>query len=172
MNAVTAFAPNLDWITPSLAVGGAFPSAEAGRLARETKVRAVVDLRAEAAHEPQALAACGLSLLHLPTEDHMAVAQEDLDAGVAFARAFLAQGEKVLIHCREGVGRSALLALCVLVDWGMAPMDALTLAKDRRWQVSPSPAQYHAWAAWLRRRGAAVPRFEAFAGVAYRHIED
>lgn len=163
-------APNLDWITPLLAVGGDFPSAEAGRLAREMEIEAVVDLRAEAAHAPEPLAACGLSLMHLPTEDHMAVAQEDLDAGVAFVRGFLARGRKVLIHCREGVGRSALLALCVLVDRDMAPMEALNLAKDRRWQVSPSPAQYQAWATWLGRRGLSVPSFQAFAAVAYRHI--
>lgn len=130
-------------------------------------VRAVVDLRAEAADDPRALAAAGIAFLHLPTPDHHAVAPADLDHGVAFVRA--AKG-RALVHCREGVGRSALLAVCVLVDGGRAPMDALSLAKDRRWQVSPSPAQYEAWAAWLRERALAAPTFEAFAAVAYRHL--
>jgi len=33
----------------------------------------------------------------------------------------LAQGEKVAIHCRQGVGRAALLAACVLTASGVNP---------------------------------------------------
>jgi hypothetical protein len=60
--------------------------------------------------------------------------------------------------------------LCVLVDRGRAPIEALALAKDRRPAVSPSPAQYEAWASWLRRRGHAPPAFDAFGAIAYRHL--
>lgn len=164
------WSPNLNWITPDLAVGGCFEPWEAERVASELGVRAVIDLRAEAQPDTEALARHGLVLLHLPTQDHCAVDQAALDQGAAFARGFLGRRERVLIHCREGVGRSALLALCVLVDGGMAPLEALTLAKDRRWQVSPSPAQYEAWATWLRRRNIEPPDFEAFKAVAYRHL--
>ena len=82
------------------------------------------------------------------------------------------RGECVLVHCQEGVGRSALLALCVLVDQGLAPLDALRTAKDARWQVSPNQEQYEAWAEWLARRGQAAPDFDAFAAIAYRHLPD
>lgn len=163
--------PNLDWITDRLAVGGAFATVLAERLAAEMGVRAIVDLRAEAAHETGVIEACGIALLSLPTGDHCAAPQAALDQGVAFARGFMDRGEKVLVHCREGVGRSALLALCILADEGREPLEALRLAKDRRWQVSPSPAQYEAWATWLRRRGIAAPDFEAFKQVAYRHLQ-
>ncbi len=64
----------------------------------------------------------------------------------------------MLIHCQHGIGRSALLALCVLVDQGWQPLDALTHAKDRRAQVSPSRSQYEGWAAWLRARGKSTRR--------------
>jgi hypothetical protein len=41
-----------------------------------------------------------------------------------------------------------------------------------RWLVSPSPAQYQAWVAWLARRNprAAVPDFDAVKALAYRHL--
>jgi protein-tyrosine phosphatase len=90
--------------------------------------------------------------------------------GVAFARDRLDAGEKVLIHCEHGIGRSALLALCVLVDGGMEPMEAVRLAKDRRERFSPNLAQYAAWDAWLRGRGLEPPPFDDFAAVAYRHL--
>ena len=161
---------NLSWITPRLAVGGSFPAADAERLARGFEVSVVVDLRAEACDDEAVLKRHGLTLLHLPTEDHCAVSPQMLAEGVAFVTERLARGEKVLVHCEHGIGRSALLALCVLVAQGLSPEGALRLAKDRRERVSPSPAQYEAWAAWLREQELEPPDFDAFAAVAYRHL--
>ncbi|HVL70933.1 MAG TPA: dual specificity protein phosphatase family protein [Beijerinckiaceae bacterium] len=169
--------PNLSWITPCLAVGGSFPAGRAAHLADALAIRAVIDARLEACDDPQELFRCGIAFLHLPTQDHCALTPEALDAGVAFAGRHLDRDERVLIHCEHGIGRSATLALCVLVDRGLAPLDALALAKDRRALVSPSPAQYEAWRAWLEAHreacGAAwdVPHFDAFKAIAYRHLE-
>jgi hypothetical protein len=64
----------------------------------------------------------------------------------------------------------------VLVDTGHAPIDALALAKQRRGCVSPSPAQFEAWAAWLSARRTersatwSVPTFDEFKAIAYRHL--
>jgi protein-tyrosine phosphatase len=161
---------NLSWITPELAVGGSFAIERAEALARDFGVSAVVDLRAEACDDEAVLRRCGVTLLHLPTEDHCAVSKPMLAEGVAFVRARLDTGERVLVHCEHGIGRSALLALCVLVDGGLRPLDALRRAKDARELLSPSSAQYEAWAAWLRARGLEPPPFDAFAAVAYRHL--
>lgn len=167
---MTAAPLNLSWITPELAVGGSFPSERAEELASALGIAAVVDLRAEACDDEAVLRRCGLALLHLPTEDRCAISQEMLTDGVRFAAERLDRGEKVLLHCEHGLGRSALIALCVLVDRGLAPMEALRLAKDAREVVSPSPPQYEAWAQWLRARGLEPPPFNEFAAVAYRHL--
>jgi protein-tyrosine phosphatase len=111
-----------------------------------------------------------IAFLHLPTDDHCAITDDMLRDGVEFATHHLAAGHRTLVHCEHGIGRSALLALCILVEHGHAPIDALALAKDRRARVSPSPAQYEAWAIWLRRRGLDVPEFQTFAAIAYRHL--
>ncbi|HEX3699832.1 MAG TPA: dual specificity protein phosphatase family protein [Phenylobacterium sp.] len=167
-----AWRPDLDWISEDLAVGGCFAPGRAAALAGRHGIGAVVDVRVEACDDPEELAACGISFLHLPTEDLQGVSQPMLDEGVAFARQMAAEKRKLLIHCTHGIGRSATLALCVLADLGLDPLDALRLAKDARSKVSPSLAQYDAWAAWLRRRrpGAAVPDYHAFGCIAYRHL--
>jgi protein-tyrosine phosphatase len=173
---MTASPLNLSWITDDLAVGGSFGTHDAERLARELRIKAVVDLRVEACDDTVVLDRHGIAFLHLPTEDHCAVSASMLDAGVAFAGRHLEAGERVLIHCQHGIGRSALLALCVLVSRGYEPLAALRLAKARRSLVSPSPAQYEAWAAWLEgwkaESGAhwAIPSFDAFATIAYSHL--
>src|SRR3712207_4864699 len=168
--------PNLSWLTPHLAVGGSFPAEGAEHLAKTLDIRAVVDLRLEACDDEAVLSRHGLTFLHLPTEDHCAVSEAMLGEGVAFANRHLDQGDRVLIHCEHGIGRSATLALCVLVSRGMTPLDALELAKSRRSLVSPSPAQYEAWTQWLAEWKAArqvdwdIPHFDAFKAIAYRHL--
>jgi protein-tyrosine phosphatase len=169
--------PNLSWITPQLAVGGSFPSSCAEELARSHRICAIVDLRAESCDEEEILRKHDLSFLHLPTEDHCAVSPSMLDDGVAFANGHLDRNERVLIHCEHGIGRSATLALCVLVSRGLQPLEALELAKTRRSLVSPSPAQYQAWVEWLERRRSdrlvdwEIPNFDAFKAIAYRHLQ-
>lgn len=167
---------NFDWITETLAVGGSFPIAATGRLAREFGVRAVVDARGEASDDAAEMGRAGIAFLHLPTDDHFALSQDDLARGIGFVGPFLDRGERVLIHCEHGIGRSALLALCVLVVRGEAPLDALERAKSMRWQVSPSEHQFRGWARWLEteraRTGATwdVPDYPAFGCIAYRHL--
>jgi protein-tyrosine phosphatase len=162
--------PDLHWLTDSLAVGGCFPPEQAGALATEHGISAVVDLRGEACDDETALGNAGIALLHLPTPDLEAASVAMLERGVGFVRGQVKGGGKVLIHCQHGIGRSALLALCVLVDEGWEPLDALAHAKDRRERISPSELQYRGWARWLDRRGIAAPDYHSFGCIAYRHL--
>jgi hypothetical protein len=166
----SGWSPDLHWLTDQLAVGGHFPMERAGHLADAHGIGAVVDLRAEDRDDARLLSDAGIELLHLPTRDLDAARQEHLEEGVAFVRDQLARGRKVLIHCHHGIGRSPLLALCVMVDQGWRPLDALVHAKDRREAISLSRAQYEGWAAWLRSRGVAAPDYHTFGCIAYRHL--
>lgn len=169
---MTAASPlDFHWLQPDLAVGGAFPVDQALRLATEHGIGAVVDLREEACDDAGALAACGIDFLHLPTPDQLGVTTPKLDAAVAFVRRAAVARRRTLIHCRHGIGRSAVAALCVLADRGVPPLEALTLAKDAREQVSPSASQHAAWCAWLQLRTPfEPPSYHAFGCIAYRHL--
>jgi len=162
--------PDFHWLTDSLAVGGCFPPERARALAEAHGISAVVDLRGEACDDQAALRDAGIAFLHLPTPDLEAASVAVLERGVGFVRDQVARGGKVLIHCQHGIGRSALLALCVLVDQGWTPLDALAHAKDRRERISPSELQYKGWARWLDSRGIAAPDYHRFGCIAYRHL--
>jgi protein-tyrosine phosphatase len=165
---------DLSWVTPQLAVGGSYPASAAEQLARVLGIGCVVDLRVERCDDERALQAHGIELLHLPTRDACAMSLPMLDRGVAWVDEKLDRGLKVYIHCEHGVGRSALLTLCVLVARGDSPLRALARAKAARSQVSPSPEQLEAYRDWLaarRREGGAleVPSFDELAWIAYSH---
>jgi protein-tyrosine phosphatase len=167
---------NFDWVTPLLAVGGRFPIEAAEHLAVRQGIRCVVDLRVEECDDEHLLREHGITLLHLPTEDLRAVHRAMLRDGVQWVTKHLERGHKVYIHCEHGVGRSATLALCVLVAQGHAPAEALARAKQARWQVSPSPEQLEAflgWAQeWREEHGLTweLPTFHALANLAYNPL--
>jgi len=167
---------NFDWIDERLAVGGSFPMDAAEQLARREGIGAIVDLRVEARDDEATLRVHGLEFLHLPTEDCCAIAPRMIDDGVAWVRARVDRGTRVLVHCEHGIGRSALLALCTLVAGGLTPLDAMNQLKAARPVVSPAPEQLEAFRTWVRRwqhRAGArfeVPSFEALAWVAYAHL--
>src|SRR5512138_57702 len=94
----------------------------AARLAAEHGISRVVDVWVEACDDEAVLRTHGIRLLHLPTEDTGAIVPERIRQGVAFVNEGLDRGEKVLVHCQHGIGRSALLAVCVLVSRGDPPL--------------------------------------------------
>jgi predicted protein tyrosine phosphatase len=161
---------DLHWLTDHVGVGGCFPMDRARQLADRHGIRAVVDLRGESCDDEQALRAAGIVLLHLPTPDLQPASVAMLDRGVEFVGDRVRARERVLIHCQHGIGRSPLLALCVLVDQGWEPLAALSHAKDIRPIVSPSQSQYEGWAAWLESRGKPAPDYHSFGCIAYRHL--
>ena len=167
---------DIDWITDDLAIGGCFPLQAAERLAREDGVRHIVDVRQEACDEEAVLLRHGIAFLHLPTQDSCAIAPAMLREGVTWVGAALDGGNRVLVHCQYGIGRSALLALCVMVSRGWAPLAALEQAKRVRRIVSPSPEQLRTFIAHAGQVHAAagaawdLPTFDALAAIAYRHI--
>ncbi|NUQ18133.1 MAG: protein phosphatase [Sphingomonas sp.] len=166
----SSWTPDLHWLTDSLAIGGCFPIERAAELAGSHGITAVVDLREEDRDDEERLRAAGIDFLHLPTPDLLPASTDMLDRGVRFAREHIERGEKVLIHCQHGIGRSALLSLCILVDQGREPLDALLHAKGAREVVSPSFDQYRGWAEWLRTRGKTAPDYHSFGCIAYRHL--
>lgn len=164
------WAPDMNWLTGQLEVGGYFPCERVFDLVALYDVCAIIDLRSEDCDDRALLSRAGVGFLHLSTPDMRAATIDMLDRGVRFAHDEIAAGRRVLVHCQHGVGRSALLALCIMVDQGMAPLDALRQAKDQRACISPSEEQYRGWAEWLSRHGHPVPDYHSFGCVAYRHL--
>lgn len=167
---------DLHFVTPGLAVGSRFPAEAAPILAREHGISRVVDVRIEERDDEHVLRTHGIRLLHLPTEDTRAISLEKLRHGVRFISEGLDFGERVLVHCQYGIGRSALLALCALVARGEPPLDAMERAKTARRVVSPSPAQLQAFLAFAAEVKAAqgapwvLPTLKEVGRIAWRHL--
>lgn len=103
-----------DWVDEYIVIGSLPSRADLARL-KAQGVTAVVNLCEEFAGDAATLAELRLEQLHLPTLDYHCPAEDDLRRGLVFIDDLIAQGGKVLAHCKAGRGRSAILVLCYLM---------------------------------------------------------
>lgn len=88
----------------------------------------------------------GLKFLSLPIPDRqvpsspseVAPVLDELDAG-------LASGKNAVIHCRQGLGRSGMMAACLLVMRGKDPGSAVLEVERARGTSVPETAEQRRW---------------------------
>ena len=57
----------------------------------------------------------------------------------------LANGQNIAVHCRQGIGRAALVAICLLIVSGMAPVAAIARVGAARGCVVPETPEQRRW---------------------------
>jgi protein-tyrosine phosphatase len=57
----------------------------------------------------------------------------------------LSTGKNVLVHCRQGIGRSGLVAACLLVKKGMSPGAAVDSVSAARGMPVPETTEQRDW---------------------------
>jgi hypothetical protein len=138
---------DIDWITPTLAVGAGPDPRRAKDLAREG-VTAILDLREDCergADDAQiATADSPIRTLCVSIKDGTAPTQEQLTAGVEWVLAELGRDGKVLVCCRAGQQRSATMVTAVLVRLGYGVRQAFAQVSARRRVANPTSAQVQA----------------------------
>jgi protein-tyrosine phosphatase len=101
-----------------------------------------LDLTDEAA----CCAAVGIEFFSYPIADRSVPASDTDSLGIVRMLEACLTGEKAeAIHCRQGVGRSALVAACVLVLLGEDPNIALARIARARGCPVPDTAEQRAW---------------------------
>ncbi|HTS38733.1 MAG TPA: dual specificity protein phosphatase family protein [Candidatus Solibacter sp.] len=88
----------------------------------------------------------GLDFLSLPIPDRgVPKSETKLGEMLETVNRTLAKGKNVLVHCRQGVGRSSLVAACLLIRKGMSPGEALENISSARGVVVPETDQQRDW---------------------------
>ncbi len=96
--------------------------------------------------ECERVEANGLRFLSLPISDREV--PDSRAAMLAVTDALerdLSGGKNVLIHCRQGIGRSGLIAACLLIDSGLPVEEALRILSSARGLPVPETAEQREW---------------------------
>jgi len=70
----------------------------------------------------------------------------------------LEEGKSVAVHCRQGIGRSGLIAAGILATSGMHPEQAIEIVSDARGLPVPETTDQRLWLLGLRLKPAVVTR--------------
>jgi protein-tyrosine phosphatase len=101
-----------------------------------------LDLREEAGE----VRAQGMSFVSFPIPDRQIPKSESkLAEALESVSRDLSAGKNVLIHCRQGIGRSGLVAACLLVKKGMSPSAATDSVSVARGIPVPETAEQRDW---------------------------
>jgi len=140
---------------------GAYPQ-DAGDVAelQAAGVTRIFNLVQDAEYDPGAREACVLALAEAGIEERRAelidfgnLSPEHIELAAQAAIAWLEQGERVYLHCRAGMQRSATVAgAIVTLRDGVRPDDALELIRTRKPSARPLPHQRLDLVDWWLRR--------------------
>jgi protein tyrosine phosphatase (PTP) superfamily phosphohydrolase (DUF442 family) len=132
--------PDVSWIADDLAIGGRILDREWSDLAA-SGVQAVVDCRQEGRDPEALLTTLGLTFLHVPTPDSGNFTPLQVAETVDWIEQRWAEGQRVLVHCQAGKGRSVLIGAAALSRRGLTAEDAVSLIRQRRPIITPTPGQ-------------------------------
>jgi protein-tyrosine phosphatase len=88
----------------------------------------------------------GMKFISLPIPDRQVPNSEsELTMTLDRLNTDLSSGKDVLVHCRQGVGRTGLVAACLLITKGLTPERAITKVRDARGMVVPETDEQRNW---------------------------
>lgn len=90
--------------------------------------------------------ALGMTFIALPIEDRQVPNSEtEVTSALDRINAMLTSGKNVLIHCRQGVGRTGLIGACLLVSKGVDPSSAVDRLSVSRGVAVPETSEQRRW---------------------------
>jgi protein-tyrosine phosphatase len=130
-----------DWLADEIAAWrGAGVDAVLSLLTPEEEQE--LDLTAEAREVKKV----GMKFISLPIPDRQVPRSEsEITATIEKLDADLSSGKNVVIHCRQGIGRSGLLAACLLITKGLSSGAAVESASAARGLTIPETPEQRRW---------------------------
>jgi protein-tyrosine phosphatase len=88
----------------------------------------------------------GLIFVPFPIEDRsLPTDRSKFDSLVEQLAQCLRKGKSVAVHCRAGIGRSSLIAACVLLKMGLPPESAFQAIEESRGCSVPDTLEQRQW---------------------------
>jgi|SRR5690348_10037781 len=87
----------------------------------------------------------GIEFLSFPIEDRSVPDSPSFDTFLGDLNEHLSKGQRVAVHCRAGIGRSAIIAACLLTRNGLSAEAAFSAIQKARGIPVPDTPEQRRW---------------------------
>ncbi|MGD8834371.1 MAG: dual specificity protein phosphatase family protein [Desulfobacteraceae bacterium] len=131
----------LKWVTDNLAAGHAPVSRDQLEEIKKQGVSAIINLCGEYCDLHEIERDCGFLVYYLPVPDECAPVIEEMEKALLWMDEAIGRNEKVLVHCRFGIGRTGTVLMAFLMRSGVTMKAAEKMLK----KTGAVPARYCQW---------------------------
>ena len=111
-------------------------------------VKCVIDMRSENSFDKSLFESIGINYFNIPVDNYYAPELDQIDNAIEYINSNISVDSKILIHCKEGVGRSSLIIIAYLVTTGLDLFESIKLVQSNRWGANLNNIQFQKLKKW------------------------
>ena len=111
-------------------------------------VKCVIDMRSENSFDKSLFESIGINYFNIPVDNYYAPELDQIDNAIEYINSNISVDNKILIHCKEGVGRSSLIIIAYLVTTGLDLFESIKLVQSNRWGANLNNIQFQKLKKW------------------------
>tara|TARA_B100000945_G_C20425488_1_gene620294 strand:+ start:3015 stop:3518 length:504 start_codon:yes stop_codon:yes gene_type:complete len=104
-------------------------------------IKCVIDMRSETIFDGQKFNDLGIEYHNIPVDNFYPPDDNKTLFGIEIIKKHINSNQKILVHCKEGVGRSPYIIAGYLITQGYSVYESLSLIKSKRWGVNLNKIQ-------------------------------
>ena len=111
-------------------------------------INCVIDMRSENSFDQSLFESIGIKYFNIPVDNYFAPELEQIDTAIEYIKSHITTDNNILIHCKEGVGRSSLIIIAYLITTGLDLFESMEIVKSNRWGANLNNIQFQKLKKW------------------------
>ena len=134
-------------ITDNIIISGEYTSNDIFTI-QKLNVKCVIDMRSESLFDQSLFESIGINYFNIPVDNYFAPELEQIDTAIEYIKSNISVDNNILIHCKEGVGRSSLIIIAYLITTGLDLFESMKIVQSNRWGANLNNIQFQKLKKW------------------------
>jgi len=134
-------------ITDNIIISGEYTQNDVFTI-QKLGVKCVIDMRSESIFDHVLFESIGINYFNIPVDNYFAPELDQIDNAIEFINSNISVDNNILIHCKEGVGRSSLIIIAYLITTGLDLFESMKIVQSNRWGANLNNIQFQKLKKW------------------------
>ena len=134
-------------ITDNIIISGEYTKHDVFTI-QKLGVKCVIDMRSESLFDQSLFESIGINYFNIPVDNYFAPELDQIDNAIEYINSNISVDNNILVHCKEGVGRSSLIIIAYLITTGLDLFESMEIVKSNRWGANLNNIQFQKLKKW------------------------